>query len=816
MVRPSNQQAYTIGSASSTIGAPVQEARDPTNLDVNYVLYQEWINTSTDIQWQLVSFDSTSGTVLANWVQFATSATSVMTLTGNSGGAVGPTGSNINIVGDGTTIDIVGVPGSSTLTASVIGTVGTVKELLPNSGTTPVVPNGSGQVTDIGTGSITTIGSLNTVTTQLTGLTNHSLLVGAGTPTITNLGVATNGQLPIGSTGADPVLATLTQGPGVSITNGAGSITIGLSGGGAGIDTITPGSGILVVPDGGGNVNFPNGNGIATVGTANTLTTNMASPFTGDFSFQSVTTGDTETLTVTNTSNTANSQAQVNAVVAGTTAGDAWYQATVGSTQSYSWGIDTSTTNRQWKLNSSASATISPSTGTELFIIDPAGSPSGMAAFQFNTPEFFITSNAPLEVVNLTLRQENAADFSNIIAESIGPKSGFFSSGIYDNTGSPIYWSFGTSSSDAGLGNSFCLNTDNAPQGPEGGALRFRVSTLGAVTFNEAYTFPTVDGTNGQVLTTDGSGVVSFQSAGSGGIGTINGDSGSATGSSITLTGGASGAFFTGASSTLTTSFDYLSMTATDNLGNGVISIGGTPFASSIRNNTFVGPSSGNTTATNSGANPNVGIGLGSLSALTNGLNNVTIGTFCGALIDAGTGNIGVGSSLGSLTSGSNNIAIGAAAGANFTGTESNNIYLAHLGAVESNTIRIGDGSTQTAFYATGVDGVSVTGAAVLCSSSGQLGNVVSSIKVKENIKEIEGKSILDLHPVQFNYISDEKKSVCFGLIAEEVEKVFPELVLYKEGSPYSVKYHEMPALLLNEIQKLRKELDFLRSKVPL
>lgn len=64
-------------------------------------------------------------------------------------------------------------------------------------------------------------------------MTQHSLLLGgANSHTINDLGVATNGQLPIGSTGADPVLATLTAGTGISITNGAGSITINGSGGG--------------------------------------------------------------------------------------------------------------------------------------------------------------------------------------------------------------------------------------------------------------------------------------------------------------------------------------------------------------------------------------------------------------------------------------------------------------------------------------------------------------------------------------------------------------------------------------------------------
>lgn len=70
----------------------------------------------------------------------------------------------------------------------------------------------------------------STLTTQLTGLTNHSLLLGGASTTLTNLGVATNGQIPIGSAAADPVLATITAGTGISVTNGAGSITIATTG----------------------------------------------------------------------------------------------------------------------------------------------------------------------------------------------------------------------------------------------------------------------------------------------------------------------------------------------------------------------------------------------------------------------------------------------------------------------------------------------------------------------------------------------------------------------------------------------------------
>ena len=106
-----------------------------------------------------------------------------------------------------------------------------VSTLTGNSGGA-VSPDGSNNINTVGTGSITIVGNpgTNTLTTQLTGLTQHSLQVGGTSGTLTQLGVATNGQIPIGSTGADPVLATITAGTGISITNGAGSITITATG----------------------------------------------------------------------------------------------------------------------------------------------------------------------------------------------------------------------------------------------------------------------------------------------------------------------------------------------------------------------------------------------------------------------------------------------------------------------------------------------------------------------------------------------------------------------------------------------------------
>lgn len=93
----------------------------------------------------------------------------VQTLTGNSGGAVPPSGNNINILGTSGQIDVVGNPGTSTLTISLAGGGAAIDSLIPNSGTSPVVPNVSGEITIVGSGSVTTVGSLNTLTISSSG-----------------------------------------------------------------------------------------------------------------------------------------------------------------------------------------------------------------------------------------------------------------------------------------------------------------------------------------------------------------------------------------------------------------------------------------------------------------------------------------------------------------------------------------------------------------------------------------------------------------------------------------------------------------------
>lgn len=105
-----------------------------------------------------------------------------------------------------------------------------IETITGNSGGA-VGPDGAGNINVVGTGSITVAGNpgINTETIQLTGLTNHSLLVGAGTATITNLGIATDGQIPIGRTGMDPALSAITGSNNITITNGSGTIDVSQS-----------------------------------------------------------------------------------------------------------------------------------------------------------------------------------------------------------------------------------------------------------------------------------------------------------------------------------------------------------------------------------------------------------------------------------------------------------------------------------------------------------------------------------------------------------------------------------------------------------
>jgi len=160
---------------------------------------------------------------------------------------------------------------------------------------------------------------------------------------------------------------------------------------------------------------------------------------------------------------------------------------------------------------------------------------------------------------------------------------------------------------------------------------------------------------------------------------------------------------------------------------------------------------------------------------------------------------------------GSNNIGLGFNAGANLT-TGSNNIDIGNSGAGgESNTIRIGSAQTRT--FIKGISGAVVSGAAVVVNAGGQLGMAPSSARFKQEIQDMDKASdvLLALRPVSFRYKPeiDPEGVPQFGLVAEEVEKVNPDLVVRdRDGKAYTVRYDAVNAMLLNELLKEHRKVE--------
>jgi hypothetical protein len=163
---------------------------------------------------------------------------------------------------------------------------------------------------------------------------------------------------------------------------------------------------------------------------------------------------------------------------------------------------------------------------------------------------------------------------------------------------------------------------------------------------------------------------------------------------------------------------------------------------------------------------------------------------------------------LSANTIGNNNIALGYSAGINvYIGN--NNIEIGNEGvAGDNNVIRIGTATNQGSTFIAGISGVNVgSGAPVYVSSSGQLGTVNSSQRFKQDIQSMGDASdlLLALRPVTFHYRPelDPKGAPQFGLIAEEVNKVDPDLVLRDDKNQiYTVRYEAVNAMLLNEFLK--------------
>jgi hypothetical protein len=196
----------------------------------------------------------------------------------------------------------------------------------------------------------------------------------------------------------------------------------------------------------------------------------------------------------------------------------------------------------------------------------------------------------------------------------------------------------------------------------------------------------------------------------------------------------------------------------------------------------------------NSAGNANTAIGSAALGSNRTGINNTATGLIALLNNDTGNNNTAVGYLAGNqVVDASNVICIGA----NLVGANvSNTTWIANVYGV----------TTQNGMVAP-----------VYVSANGQLGSITSSERFKKDIASMDkvSEATLSLRPVTFHYKSDSKDTPQFGLIAEEVAKVNPALVLPdKEGKPYSVRYEAVNAMLLNEFLKEHRKVEQLEKQI--
>jgi hypothetical protein len=232
----------------------------------------------------------------------------------------------------------------------------------------------------------------------------------------------------------------------------------------------------------------------------------------------------------------------------------------------------------------------------------------------------------------------------------------------------------------------------------------------------------------------------------------------------------------------------------------------------------------------NATGSSNTATGFNALRSNTSGSRNTAIGDNA-LTANIGSYNTAAGTrALYSNTTGSTNIALGYKAGYSLgygvttpLTSMSHNIFIGNEGETdEEQVIRIG--STQNTTFIAGIDDQTLTVSAnpVCVEPTGQLGRcpAPSSRRYKEDIQDLGAgtERLLELRPVTFRFkeeIAGEETALQFGLIAEEVAEVFPELLSYdEEGRPDGVKYRFLSSLLLNELQKQAVEIQRVKARL--
>ncbi|MEQ1558615.1 MAG: tail fiber domain-containing protein [Methyloglobulus sp.] len=306
--------------------------------------------------------------------------------------------------------------------------------------------------------------------------------------------------------------------------------------------------------------------------------------------------------------------------------------------------------------------------------------------------------------------------------------------------------------------------------------------------------------------------------------------SGNTTGMANTATGSGALAANTGG---ITNTANGAGALLQNTTGSANTAIGSNSLASNTKGyyNTAIGE---DTLLTNTTGNFNTVSGAKALSANISGSGNATYGAY--SLLSNITGRYNAAVGYGSLQSntkgsvntalgnqslmnnisGSYNIALGNIAGINLV-SGNRNIYIGNEGlGAESSTIRIGNSSQTRTFIAGIRNNQKTIGSAVsvVIDSNGQLGILHSSAEYKTDIQSMNDTSskLMQLRPVTYHYKDtdkSDKNSLEYGLIAEEVAKVYPDLVAYgADGKIETVQYHKLTPMLLNEVQRMNRSLD--------
>jgi Chaperone of endosialidase len=243
------------------------------------------------------------------------------------------------------------------------------------------------------------------------------------------------------------------------------------------------------------------------------------------------------------------------------------------------------------------------------------------------------------------------------------------------------------------------------------------------------------------------------------------------------------------------------------------------------------------------GGDQNTATGVGALLSNTDGAFNTANGAFALFLNTTGLNNTAIGwyslfnntadqntavggSALLENVSGSSNTAVGQSALVHSTGSGNTALgFIAGNGVTTANNvICIGNGVagadvSDTCFIGNIRDVTTQNGdaIAVVIDSAGQLGTMSSSQRFKKEVQPIDkaSEAILALKPVTFQYKTDKTNAPQFGLIAEDVAKVNPDLVVRdKDGEIYTVRYEAVNAMLLNEFLKEHRRVEELKSEM--